>query len=357
MVAAVYYDGRRARPHNVEVTLQDGELRGVVEGADLAWPLASLRVVEAGGSRVRLARAGESDERLVLPRADWLGFTGQSEVSASRAERRREWKLVAGLTAAGVALGLAVFVGIPAAAGPLTRITPIGMEATIGANIERQLNLAMKPCDGDAAGAQRLQELADRLAAHSDSPFPIHVEAVRAPMVNAFALPGGTVLVTDGMIELAKTPDELAGVLAHEIAHVERRHAMHAAWRSMGVGLVLDAVVGGGTGAGQQAVLLAGGLTEQRFSRTLESEADARAVEMLRASGISTRGMADLFQRMAGRKGNETVRQVAEWFSTHPDTVRRSERLRAAAAEGQPALSAAEWRQLKAVCERPQDSR
>jgi beta-barrel assembly-enhancing protease len=75
------------------------------------------------------------------------------------------------------------------------------------------------------------------------------------------------VLVTGDLIELAKTPDELSAVIAHEVAHVERRHVMQGVWRSLGLGLVLDAVVGGGTGADQQAVLLMGSVTDLRFSR------------------------------------------------------------------------------------------
>lgn len=350
MSRGLYFDGQRARAHSVELSVGDGRLKAVGDDLAFEWPLADIRIIDTGPDRVRLGPPGAGLERLVVDCADWQALTGRSLAAVSREAKRREWKLIAALAAGGAVAALGVFVGIPMAAGPLARVTPPAMEAAIGANIEGQLMLVMRPCEGDREGAQRLDELAGMIAMQSDSVFRIHARAVRAPMVNAFALPGGSILVTDEMIEMARTPEELAGVLAHEIAHVEKRHAMHAAWRSMGVGLVLDAVVGGGTGAGQQAVLLAGGLTEQRFSRELEAEADARALELLSASHISSRGMADLFERMAGRRGDDTIRHVAEWFATHPDSLRRAQRLRSAARPGMEAMSEADWRQLKRVC-------
>ncbi len=353
MTYGVYFDGQRARTRQVELNLREGLLCGSGEDVAFEWPVEGLRLIDETHERVRLAPPGDGVERLVVERPQWRAMDIRLTTAVADRARRNHWKLVGVLAAAGVTATLAVFVGIPAAAGPLTRVTPPRMEARIGTNIEHQLTLAMKPCDEDSPGAWRLQELGNELAANSTTPFKIRVRAVHAPMVNAFALPGGSILVTDGMIDAARTPDELAGVLAHEIAHVEKRHAMLAAWRSMGVGLVLDAVVGGGTGAGQQAVLLAGGLTQQRFSRKLEAEADARAVELLKADNVSTKGMADLFERMAGERPNKAARNVAEWFSTHPDTLRRAERLRAASRAGLPPMSPRSWRQLKEVCVQP----
>jgi predicted Zn-dependent protease len=351
VVQGAYFDGLKARSHAVELSVEDGVLHGTTEeGPAFAWLIAAIRLIDHGAERVRLGAPDDGVERLVVPREGWEALSGQPAGALPATERRREWRLIGALTAAGVIAALAVFVGIPAAAGPLAQITPPGVEQAMGANMERQLKVILRPCEGSALGARRLGELGRDLAAASHTPVPIRVEAVRAPMVNAFALPGGVVLVTDEMIALARTPDELAGVLAHEIAHVEKRHAMHAAWRSMGVGLVLDALVGGGTGAGQQAVLLAGGLTEQRFSRELEKEADARAVELLAAREISTAGMADLFGRMADRKSDERLRKMAEWFATHPDTLHRSQTLRASARPGAPAMSPEHWRELKQVC-------
>lgn len=345
-----YFDGRSARPHDVLVAAEGGDLAGQGDGVAFRWPLSEVELLDEDQGRARLGRR-RGDERLVLDAVEWEAIAGGSLKTVRKAAGRRERRLVIALAAAGVTIGLAVFVGIPAVSGPLAKATPPDFEAQMGGNMADQLKLGLRPCQGQV-GQAALQTASERLATHADMPFDIKVEAVRAPMVNAFALPGGTILVTDDLIQLAKTPDELMAVVAHEIAHVEKRHAMQAAWRSMGVGLVLDAVIGGGTGAGQQAVLLAGGFTEQRFSRELEHDADARAMQLLAAEGISTKGMADFFGRLADRKSSREAKDVAEWFSTHPDTERRAQAARAAAKPGRPAMSQAEWSAVRLACAR-----
>ncbi|WP_425995977.1 M48 family metallopeptidase [Caulobacter sp. DWR1-3-2b1] len=347
------YDGLTSRAWRVEIGLQAG--RVTAQALDdphvgIDWPLEEVREAAHAAGRYRLTR-GDDDARLVVEIQPWRAFSGRSANAIARRGRGTEWGLIAGLVGAGATLAAVVFVGVPRAAGPLAAWTPPALEARFGSNMEAQFKVAFRPCKGDPSGAAILSDLGDRLAEGSTSAFDIRVQAVRAPFVNAFALPGGAILVTDDLIAQARTSDELAAVIAHEIAHVERRHAMQAAWRSMGAGLLLDAVVGGGTGAGQQAVLLAGGFADQRFSRDLETEADARAIQLLGAQDISTRGMADFFGRMANRKDDPRLRRAAEWFATHPDTAERAHRAAAVAAHGTPALSEADWRVLKAACQ------
>lgn len=347
---ARFYDGLTARPHEVEAELQDTEVVFEVEGVRHAWPRATVQV-ETIGEMVRLSQAGQA-ARLQVARSDWPAVARERGLGAliPKAERR----LIVGLCLAGLAVLLFVFVGMPAASGPLARITPPAFEEQIGANFEDQLGLALKACPGKA-GQAALQGLGEKLGDADDAPFPIRVRAVQAPFANAFALPGGAVLVTDDLIDMAKTPDELSAVIAHEVAHVERRHVMQAVYRSLGLGLVLDAVVGGGTGAGQQAVLLAGSFTDLRFSREAEREADARGMALLQEHGLSSQGMAPFFERMAAEEGGEDAALVKELASSHPDSLRRANVARAQARPGAAAFDATAWAAIKATC--PQDKR
>ena len=346
------YDGRIARPRAVEITVNGGRLvvRAIDDpAAGLDWPLEAVREAPRADGRYTLS-CGDEDARLVVDAQAWRPLAGRSYESIARRGRGREWRLVGGLAAAGVAVAAVVFVGIPLAARPLALHTPPALEARFGANMEKQLSVPFRACPSDTESAALLGDLGARLGRAAKAPFPIKVRAVRAPFVNAFALPGGTILVTQPLIEEARGPDELAAVLAHEIAHVERRHAMQAAWRAMGAGLLLDAVVGGGSGAGQQLIVLAGGFADHRFSRTLEAEADDRAIEILRAENISTRGMADFFGRLANRGDDPRLRRAAEWFQTHPDTAGRADKARRAIRPGQPSLSDGDWAMLDRVC-------
>lgn len=343
------HDGETAAIHEVEVEVSSWALSFRLGENAQIWRFSEIEV-EPLGDQVRLKRRGQG-ARLTVAAEDWRAAAAGDAAPVARRHRRRERRLVIGLALAAVAILLFVFVGVPLASGPLARLTPPPLEARLGETYAAQLQFAFPTCAG-VEGQDILHAFGDRLEDGMDSPFNILVEAVEAPMVNAFALPGGRVLITDDLIAEAQTPDELAAVIAHEAAHVERRHVMQAVWRSLGLGLILDAVVGGGTGAGQQVVLLAGSVTELRYSRDAEAEADARGQEILQILGFSSEGMAPFFRRLAGedRRG-ERAAGVMEFLSTHPDSLRRAEVSEARAQPGVAAFTSEDWRMIKAACE------
>ena len=217
-----FYDGRRPVPTPVEIRLEGDHLLVAADDWEARWPIAAI-TVEPVGDRVRLTPRPGAAERLVLDATVWRRLS-PSGAQSDRRRRARELQLIAGLGAVAAAVGLFVFVGLPALSGPLARRTPPEFERRIGANFESQVAIAFPACDGEA-GQAALQALGRRLQ-DADGPFEIRVRAVQAPMVNAFALPGGGVLVTGELIDMASTPDELSAVIAHEVAHVQARHVM-----------------------------------------------------------------------------------------------------------------------------------
>ncbi|MNE25864.1 TPR repeat-containing protein YfgC precursor [compost metagenome] len=342
-----FHDGLSSRPSTVEVEWTDDGLRFAADGGEVrVWPQGGLKVVREG-DQARLSHSSEPDARLVLAEADWTALGGS--IAVEKRGRAREFRLVAGLAAVGLSVTAFVFWGVPVFAGPLARATPIQMEKDMGRSFDAQMGAMFHRCDGEA-GQGVLDELGTRLSMQSDTPFDVRVRAVQAPFVNAFALPGGSILVTDDLIREAETPDELAAVVAHEVAHIEKRHVMQAVWRSLGVGLLLDAVVGGGTGAGQQAVLLAGQATDLRYGREAELEADARGQALLVGAGLSSQGMAPFFERMHGEGEDKRLATAAEFVSTHPDSSRRAQRARASETAGAAALAPSEWAAVRASC-------
>lgn len=348
---ARFYDGRTGQPQTVILTIADGGLRFVSQDGEHVWPLAAI-AEEHLSDLARLSWSGDSDARLLVQAAAWRLTRGPGSSPRETARRGRERGLVLGLTALGLGVVLFVFVLVPAVSGPLARATPPAFERSLGESFEAQLNLGLRPCKG-SEGQGLLLALGDRIEGRDGEPFNIRVEAVQAPFANAFALPGGAILVTDDLIREARTPEELSAVVAHEVAHVEKRHVMQAVWRNLGLGIVLDAVVGGGTGAGQQAVLLVGNAADLRFSRQAEAEADAYGMELLHAADLSSMGMASFFERMAadgGGKG-QSASAVQEFISSHPDTHRRVSASRARQRPGEPFFTDWEWAAVKATCD------
>lgn len=343
-----FLDGRSAKAHPAEVEIVDGVLIIRADGAEHAWPLKGVSVDQHAGE-ARLSHAKSRDARLVIPLADWKTLSGPHGKAIARRGGRRETALVVSLAAVGLGITAFVFWGVPALSGPLARATPVGFEQRMGENFENQMGVLFQRCDGQE-GQYLLEDLGRRIAAKADTPFDVRVRAVHAPMINAFALPGGPILVTDDLIREAETPDELSAVIAHEVSHIEKRHVMQAVWRSLGIGLLLDAVVGGGSGAGQQAVILAGQATDLRYGRDAESEADQRGQSLLHALGLSSKGMAPFFARLDRSEG---VDEAAEFMATHPDSRRRADAARSRERTGAAAFTETEWAAVKAACSAP----
>jgi predicted Zn-dependent protease len=198
-------------------------------------------------------------------------------------------------------------------------------------------------CTGPG-GQAALDKLALRL---SPGAKEMKVRVVSAGIVNAAAFPGGNILIFDELLKQADGPDELAGVLAHEIAHVEERHTTETMIRQLGIGIFV-AGFGGTTGANVETLLSAS------YSRGSEAEADEVAIEALRRANISPLGTAGFFERLAKQEGAlGGAAQPLSYLSSHPMSAERQKQFRDSAVKGRayrPALAPAEWEALTKIC-------
>jgi Zn-dependent protease with chaperone function len=355
---ALLFDGRSAGARVVEVEFSGQSLLIRSPGEDVrSWPYSSLEILDRGNG-LRLRSTTDADCRLRLSNAlsDQL-FRAAPKVFSSGDKNRGQLALILALTAGAAAIGAFLFVGVPLAAAPLTLITPPAAEATLGANVSGQLSLIYPRCEGPRAQAaeQAARPLLDRLYDSQSEPFELSFQFVDTPIPNAMALPGGYVMATRGLIETLDHPDQFAAVMAHEIAHVRNRDALTGLYRSAGLGLLLDLVTGG-SGLGQQIILLAGQATSLQYTRAQEARADEDALRQLDASQINPTALAHAFERMqAWTAGKEVTGPVdielPEWLSSHPDTARRIERARAFGDRGfAPSLSQEEWETIRKAC-------
>jgi predicted Zn-dependent protease len=208
-------------------------------------------------------------------------------------------------------------------------------EIRMGQDYDRQIEAEL-PVVHDAALDAYLTRLGDTLARPADARgLAWHFRLIDRAEVNAFAVPGGYVYVTRGLVERTGTESQLAGVLAHEIAHVVRRHAvkrMEAAQRAnLGVGLVC--VLSGvcESEVARVGIELGGAAVFAQYSREDEAEADADAVRIVMGGGISPRGIPELFAALLAER-KERPAGVAAWFATHPAEEDRLARARQAVA-------------------------
>ena len=205
-------------------------------------------------------------------------------------------------------------------------------EIKLGREAQRQLRAELPHIDG--AVQAYVASLGGRLAAHARGPrYPYSFSVANYREINAFALPGEPVWVHRGAIQAAKNEAQLASVLAHEVAHVARRHAADQISKGVianGLLGLLGAVLGntGGARTAQTgAQVLAGGYL-MKFSRDDEREADSVGVEIMQRAGWDPRGMLEFMQILRQHAGRDPS-SVEVFLSTHPSPQDRVDRLRA----------------------------
>jgi predicted Zn-dependent protease len=183
-----------------------------------------------------------------------------------------------------------------------------------------------------------MDDLVQRLARNSDARLPFSVKLIDSDELNAFALPGGFLYVNTGLILEARTEAELAGILAHEMAHVTARHTTKQRTKAtLFQWLTLPLIfVGGPVGLGiQQAVGLAVPLTFLKFQRNYEREADFLGLQYTYRAGYDPVALIDILERLKEREQEEESR-LAKIFSSHPMTRDRVERAQKSIAEVLP---------------------
>ena len=157
--------------------------------------------------------------------------------------------------------------------------------------------------------------------------WPWNFHVVRDPALNAFALPGGHIYLHTGLLEAVTSEAEVAGVLAHEVSHVEARHNTEMLTRAYGIDVLLDLVTDGEGELERVAVDVLGRGAVAKFSRNAEREADALGIRRLAAAGYEPEGMSSFFGVLLQRQQQQPS-VVEQFFSTHPLTQERFERAR-----------------------------
>lgn len=167
------------------------------------------------------------------------------------------------------------------------------------------------------------------LEALPEQPYEFRFHIARDDQINAFALPGGNIVFNSGMLLAAGTPEEVVGVLAHEIAHVTHRHSIRQLVSTVGLFAVIQAFFGDATGLMAVLVDNSAYLLTQKYSRDYEREADASGWDYLVAAEIDPRGMIRFFERLQEKeeKLEAATGGALRFLSTHPATVERIETL------------------------------
>jgi Zn-dependent protease with chaperone function len=359
----IFFDGLTTRRHDVVVELAPRTLR--VQGTDggvlVEWPYDQLETLSSPGDVLRLGQAGnavlarlEIKDPHLAAAIDERSMLGER---TRRIERRLRTKVIFWSLAATASLLLVAVVGVPLIATELTPLIPYAIERQLGAAVDAQARLSLDNHHAGAAfecgtsekertGRATFDKLMRQLETAAALPFPLRITVVRRPESNAITLPGGHIYVFQGLVNEARTPDELAGVVAHEIGHVAHRDGTRTVLEGAGLSLLFGMLLGDFVGGGA-VIYAAKTLLQTSYSRKVEAAADGYGVTLMTKIGGDPRALGTILTRIAG-----STHPGPKILADHPETRDRVAAIEAMAGSGptRPLLDQAEWGALKTVC-------
>ncbi len=346
MFQADFFDGLSARATPVWVTVQDNVLHINVAGEARTFALSAIEVQAKLGSAkrivdlpdgARLEAADINELEAAMPSKTAFFWAGLHYL-----ENHLGWVLIA--------LCLTVFVGwafiqhgVPKLAEAVANATPPHMELRLGEQVLAGFDHKFgyfSPSKTNKTRQTKIAASLGDLCTKVDCPtYRLEFRDGGVIGANAFALPGGIMVVTDDLVTLAKNDTEIVAVLAHELGHVKRRHAFRQSIQGTISGLVLAAATGD---VSSMASSLPTALVQMQYSRQHELEADAFALQALQKACLPPKAFAEILFRLQnqaidGDEGAETRHQkeekqtskqseytpVGDLFSTHPNTLER----------------------------------
>lgn len=328
-IAADWFDGRSARARPVEVWLEGGQLHfddQTLAVATLTWPERQRH----GQRQILLPGGG------LLAFADGPTFDAWSQASGRGDSPVVRWQQSWRLAALSLVLLVATLAagwrwGLPWAVDTAVNLVPPQVEQPIGAQVLAQLDRQwLQPSRlprpqqqvWEARLARAIDQAVDAGAVVAPPRYEIHFrDGGKAVGPNAFALPGGDIVITDALLEfLADEPDAVLTVLAHELGHVRHRHGLHLLLRAGAVSVVASVIVGDFSSLLAAAPAM---LATQAYSRDHEREADAYARSLARAGGVDAARIAVFFERLASKYPAAAEHPISIAFSSHPAGAER----------------------------------
>ncbi|MDB5577617.1 MAG: metalloendopeptidase [Bradyrhizobium sp.] len=349
---AIYFDGMSSRRRAATLVFSDALEIGHGEGAIARWAYDDIRRADSPSGTLRLscqtapalARLEIRDAALATELTSRCAKLDDHHIGRRGVARIVFWSLAA---AASIVL-IALF-GMPLAADRLAPLVPEPLERRFGDVAEKQIKLLFdgKVCN-NAAGQQAFAKLVNALRGPAGLDPSVHSAVLSSSIPNAFALPGGKVFLFDGLLAKAENPDEIAGVLAHELGHLKHRDNMRGLIYNGGTSFLIGLLFGDITGS-SALIFASRTLFTASHSREAETDADRFAIDVMQKLGRSPKPIGELLFRVTGKEGGKGL----SILSGHPLTEDRLARMSREdrPPSGPPLLTPEEWVALKSICQ------
>lgn len=327
---ATYYDGTSTQAHPVLVWVDvNGAIHLRGEGIELSFQPSELKISP---------RLGDTSRSIVLPDEQQIetedndavdGLARHAKAQGGRWVHRleRSWPIaLLSLAAAGLFAVGGVVWGVPLLAGWAAHRIPAEVAHGLGEDTLAFLDEALfDPSELSPEARASAEEVFGRVAAsHPELPLRLEFRAMGLP--NAFALPDGTVILTDELLELDLEEGELLAVLAHEAGHVYHRHGLRTVLENSSLAILVGVYLGDFGSAASTLASLPVFFSRAAYSRAHETEADSFALDLLRREGVAERHFATLMRKLSESAGDDP-HGALQYLSSHPPTEERIARV------------------------------
>jgi len=341
---ALYFDGRTPTHRNVDVQTDRQGVRIEFEaGTTRIWRYEDFSVRQDRSQGPLRLEYGEFPPEILEIADPEFG-----EVLGKRLPKKSLFLSVGFAMLAVLLVPAIIYWGIPLASGWFAYFIPVSIEKQVGQYVIDEVFPSRIVCKTDA-GEQALEKLVSRLVP-PDSAYVFQVEVVDSGLVNAIAFPGGNILIFRGLLEKSPSSDAVAGVLAHEMQHVFQRHGTENLLNQVALSGLFKLLTVEANAIAETLFAGVRTLSLLKYTRELETEADALALQLLYQAGVDPVEMLAMFQVLKNHSSS-----LPESISTHPDMSSRMEKLEIIIDQktdfvSKPVLSKQSWKSLQNIC-------
>lgn len=324
---ATYYDGQTSQPRKAQVEVFGNSLSIYHEGQKVVWAISEIDYSPFMGKGKIMLQYGafphqyleyQSDSALAKLLQEYLPKShGKVETMA------REYNAIIRGALIGIAIFSAIaaiiyFVLLPSLASYLASKIPTSTEIAIG---DKFYESFVKDAKVDTEKSKALNEFARKI--DFETQYPLKFTVVKDKQVNAFALPGGNIVVYSGILDKMKSAEELAALLSHEVTHIKERHSLRGLSRNL-AGSVLISLVFGDTGSISSVLAnKAEDFYQLGFSRGMEKEADLKGLQIMYHNRLDPQGMVHLMERLKEEEKEQGSTKMLSYLNSHPMTNER----------------------------------
>ncbi|RYU93101.1 M48 family metallopeptidase [Emticicia agri] len=320
----IYYDGQTSQPHQAHIEVFGNSLSIYYDEKKVVWAISEIEYGSFSGKGKTMLQYA------VFPH-QYLEYTNDSSLAqalsgylpkhtSGLAGRTKEYNAVLKAALMGIAIFSAIaaviyFILLPFVASFIASKIPVSTEIALG---EKFYESFIGDAEIDKEKTKLLNDFA--LKIDFETIYPLKFTVVKDNQVNAFALPGGNVVVFSGILDKIKSSEELAALLAHEVTHVKERHSLKGLARSLTGSLLISVIFGDMGSLGSVLASQADDIYQLGFSREMEKEADLEGLQLMYHNQLDPQGMIHLMERLHEEEQKQGSSKMLAYLNSHPMT-------------------------------------